>query len=233
MSLWGGLLKFGYRLQRHRIGPLALGYWPLLLGLIGSVIAYRTTAWPYALILSVVGLVLAVIMLVGRRQRYIRFRHDESLAAHLPPDVKPIKQDEKILIKAVGTLEVRDKRKYFVCAEADFATMENREHVVMARIPFSRMWLVAQSLKEQEGWWYAFVSPPHIRSIQTGWLHHGLRPQPALQLVYERRQFVERRNEFKETVTEETIYLSVAKVLTLHRLLENLVRDAGQRVERQ
>jgi hypothetical protein len=31
--------------------------------------------------------------------------------------------------------------------------------------------------------------------------------------------------------TEETLYLSAADRLTIHRLLENLIRDAGQPVE--
>ena len=84
MSFWGGVLRLGYRLRHHRIGPLSLGYWPLVVGLFLLVVAYGTAVWPYALALIAAGLVLVGIMLLGRRQGYIRFRHDESLAAHLP-----------------------------------------------------------------------------------------------------------------------------------------------------
>jgi len=233
VSLWGGLLRLGYRLGRHRIGPLPLGYWPLLIGALGLIVAGRTAAGPYALALSVTGLILAGIMLIARRQGYIRFRPDESLAAHLPPDVAPIEADEKIPIQVTGMLRVRNSRRYFVQAGTDFATMENREHIAMARIPVSRMWLMAKSSHEEEGWWYAFVKPAHIRSIQTGWLCHGLRLRPALKLVYLHRQLIEGKKETKEVDTEETLYLSAAAPLTIHRLLEDLVRDAGRPVEHQ
>jgi len=235
VSLWGGLLKLGYRLSWHRIGSLALGYWPLLMGLLWLGVPWLVEAhlpggWPYALALSAVGLVLVIIMLVSRRQKYVRFRQDESLAAHLSPDVVPIRPDEKIPVRATGVFEVRDKRQHFVAAPADFATMETREHIVMARIPLSRMWLVAQSPKDMVGWWYAFAKPADIRSIQTGWLHHGFRPWPTLRLVYLRRRLTEGKRP-REVMTEETVYLSVAKRFILHRLLENLARDAGQPVE--
>lgn len=233
MSLWGGLLKLGYRLQWHRVGPLALGYWPLLIGLpwLGIpwlVSASPAAAWPYALALSFLGLALVGVMWFARQQRYIRFRRDESLAAHLPPDVDPIKPDEKIPIRATGVLEVRDKRRYFVEAVADFATMGTREHAIMARISLSRMWLVAQSSKGVVGWWYVFIEPAYIRSIQTGWLHHGLHPRPALKIEYQRRRAVKGRKKTKEVKSDETIYLSTAEPLALHRLLENLARDAGR-----
>lgn len=228
MSLWGGLLRLGYRLWQHRIGPWSLGYWPLLVGTIWLASAYRRVTWPCALTFSAVALALAGIMLIARQQGYLRFRQDESLAAHLPPGVAAIEPDEKIPIRASGLLEVKDARRYLVEAEADFATMETREHIVMARIPHSRMWLVARSLEEDEGWWYAFVRPAHIRRIRTGWLCHGLRPRPALELVYQRRRLVAGKSQPKEIATEETVYLSVAESLTLHRLLEDLARDAGQ-----
>lgn len=238
MSAWGGLLRLGYRLWRHRIGPIALGYWPLLIGLPWLGIPWlvtggTATTWPYALAMSVIGLILGSIMLIARQQRYIRFHRDESLAARLPPGVAPIEPDEKIPVRVTGFLEVRDNRQYFVETETDFATMGTREHIVMARIPLSRMWLVAQSSKGDVGWWYAFVKPAHIRSIQTGWLHHGLRPRPALKLVYLRRRLTEGKKKTKRAVSEETVYLSVANPLALHRLLENLARDAGQPVEHQ
>jgi hypothetical protein len=127
---------------------------------------------------------------------------------------------------------VRDKRRRFVEARADFATMETREHIVMAYIPLSRMWLVARSPRDMWGWWYAFAKPADIRSIQTGWLHHGLRPRPSLKLVYLRRRLTEGKKP-REVVTEETVYLSFAERLALVRLLENLARDAGQPADYQ
>jgi len=233
VSLWGALLRLSYRLARHRIGPLPLGYWPLLVGVLWVIVGGRTAALPYALGLSAAGLILAGIRLIARQQRYVRFRPDESLAAHLSPDVAAIEADEKIQIRTTGVLRVRDKQRYFVETATDFATMENREHIVMARIPLSRMWLVAKSLQEEEGWWYAFVKPTYIRSIQTGWLHHGLRLRPALKLVYLHRQLIEGKKKTREVTTEETLYLSAADALTIHRLLEDLVRDAGQPAEIQ
>jgi len=167
VSLWGGLLWLGYRLWRHRIGPLALGYWPLLVGVLCLIVARRTAAWPYALALSTTGLILTGVMLLARQQRYIRFRGDESLAAHLPPGVAAIEADEKTPVRTTGVFQVRNNRQYFVEAAADFATMETREHIVMARIPLSQIWLVAQSPKEEKGWWYAFVKPASTQGSQS------------------------------------------------------------------
>jgi len=229
MKLAGGLLQLGYRLQRHRFWALPLGYWPLGLGLMGSVISFGTRLWLCTLALAAVGLLLLLVMVNARRQRYVRFAPDESLAAHLPPDVPVVRPDEKLPVRVTGFLEVRDARQYFVEAAADLATMETREHIVMARIPLSRMWLVARSPAGEVGWWYAFIQPVYIRSIQVGWLHHGLRRRPALRLLYQRRRLIEG----KEIVTQDTLFLSAANRLTLHRLLENLVRDAGRPVDAQ
>ncbi len=232
MILWGALLRLGYRLARHQIGPLALGYWPLLVGVLWSIVARRTAARPYALALSVAGFFLTGIMLLARQQRYIYFRRDESLAAHLPPGVAAVEPDENLPVRATGVFEVRETRRYFVEAKADFATMETREHVVMAPVPRSRMWLIARSPKEDESWWYAFVKPAHIRSIQTGWVYHGLHRRSALKLIYMRHQLIDGKKP-KEITSEETICLTAAKPLIIHRLLENLARDAGRPIEYQ
>jgi len=226
VSLWGGLLRLGYRLWHHRIGSWSLGYWLPLAGAVWLALAYHKATWPFALAFSAVAFVLAGVMLVARQQGYLRFRRDESLAAHLPPGVAAIEPDEKVPIRASGLLEVKDARRYLVEAEADYATMETREHIVMARIPPSRMWLVARSPEEDEGWWYTFIRPVCVQSIQTGWLHHGLRPRPALEIVY--RRPVTDKGRPQQITSQDTVYLSVAEPLTLHRLLEDLARDAGR-----
>jgi hypothetical protein len=226
-----GWLKLGYRLRRHRIGPLPLGVWPLLLGAILSALLVGTRAWPVALALGLIGLVLLGVMLNARRQGYVRFEQDESLAAHLPPEIPPVEADEKVPVRVTGWLEVRNEQRFFAEARADLATMETREHIVMARIPPSRMWLVAKSIKEVAGWWYAFVKPAHIRSIQTGWLRHGSNPRPALRIQYLRRRLIDDGARIKEVESNETIFISVDDRVTLHRLLENLVRDAGRAQE--
>jgi hypothetical protein len=65
------LLRLGYRLGRHRIGLLPLGYWPLLVGMLWLIVAGRTAAGLYALVLTVTGFILTGIMLIARRQAYI------------------------------------------------------------------------------------------------------------------------------------------------------------------
>jgi len=230
MSLWGGLLRLGYRLARHRIGPLALSSSLLFVAAIWLAVAHGRASWPLALLFGAISLALSTITLIARQQKYLRFRPDESLAAHLPPGVAALEPDEQVPVQVSGLLEVEGRQQYFVAAGANYATMETREHIVMARIPASRMWLVALWPEEEVGWWYVFARPVCIRGIRTGWLHHGLRPHPALELTYERRRLVTGKGKPKAVSSEQIVYLSVAELVTLHRLLDDLVRDAGQDV---
>lgn len=88
----------------------------------------------------------------------------------------------KIRVCATGFFEVSGKRRYFVETPADYITFETREHCVMAHITTSRFLLVGTSGKNAVGWWYTFFQPAMIRSVDSGWLHFGLHPRPALRL---------------------------------------------------
>ena len=97
-------------------------------------------------------------------------------------------------------------------ATADFATMETREHIVMARVLDSRF--LAGAPKGDVGWWYIFFKPHTIRGIEVGQVRFGLRSRPAIKLI---------------TTSEgkvEPVYLSFDDPLQMQRVLEDLCRDA-------
>lgn len=208
MSLRGIILKSSYYLHRHRIGPIPVGYAPLILVAAALIAAItRRLTWQWAVGSAIVALSLAVVIWLTGRQGYIFF-----CAKGLAPfRVEPLQVDEKIPGRATGYFEVGGKRRYFVEARAYFSTVETREHILMARIPHSRFLLIATSPRDEAGWWYVFFQPSMLRAVQTGEIHFGLRPRPALRVTYQ-----------PDDSSAETVYLSFSEVISLHRTLNDL-----------
>jgi len=211
MSIVGFILKASYQLSRHRIGPLRLNLVPLLFALASGLIwrAGGLTSEQVALII-VLCLALVAVSLLAQRQGFIVFRRSELPPLSNPPELAT---DEKIAVRATGLFEVRAERRYFVEATADFATMETREHIVMARMLDVRFLVGAP--KDDAGWWYIFFKPHTISEIGVGEVHFGLRARPAIKLRY--------------TTSEgkvEPVYLSFDDPLQMQRVLEDLRRDA-------
>lgn len=218
MSIVGLILKTSYQLNRHRIGPLRLNLAPLLFALASGLIWWKVgglTGEQTALII-VFCLILVLVTLLAQRQGFIVFRRRElsSSSSSSPPELMP---DEKVAVRATGLFEVRDERRYLVEVTADFATMETREHIVMARMLDSRFLVGAP--KDDAGWWYIFFKPPMIRGIEVGEVHFGLRTRPAIKLGH-------RTSEGKV----KPVYLSFGEPLQLQRVLEDLRRDANLEV---
>jgi hypothetical protein len=222
MSIVGFMLKASYQLNRHRLGPLRLNLVPLLFALASGLI-WRRGGLPgeQAVLIIVLCLALVLVSLLAKRQGFIIFRRSRETLS-LSPDHperstersrRRLVPDEKVAVRATGLFEVRDERRYFVEATADFATMETREHIVMARMLDVRFLVGAP--KDDAGWWYVFFMPLMIREIEVGEVHFGLRARPAIKLRY--------------TTSEgkvETVYLSFDDPLQMQRVLEDLRRDA-------
>ena len=211
MSIVGFILKASYQLSRHRIGPLRLNLVPLLFALASGLI-WRRGGLPgeQATLITVLCLALVAVSLLAQRQGFIVFRRSELPPLSNPPELAT---DEKIAVRATGLFEVRAERRYFVEATADFATMETREHIVMARMLDVRFLVGAP--KDDAGWWYIFFKPHTISEIGVGEVHFGLRARPAIKLRY--------------TTSEgkvEPVYLSFDDPLQMQRVLEDLRRDA-------
>ena len=211
MSIVGFILKASYQLSRHRLGPLRLNLVPLVLALAcGLLWRVGGLMGEQAALIIVLCLALVSVTLLARRQGFIVFRRREFFLSPNPPELVP---DEKVAIRATGLFEVRGERRYFVEVTADFATMETREHIVMARMLDSRF--LAGAPRGDVGWWYIFFKPLMIRGIEVGQVHFGLRTRPAIKLRY-------RTAEGKV----EPVYLSFDDPLQMERVLEDLRRDA-------
>ena len=215
MSIVGFILKASYQLSRHRLGPLRLNLVPLVLALAcGLLWRVGGLMGEQAALIIVLCLALVSVTLLARRQGFIVFRRREFFLSPNPPELVP---DEKVAIRATGLFEVRGERRYFVEVTADFATMETREHIVMARMLDSRFLVGAP--RGDVGWWYIFFKPLMIRGIEVGQVHFGLRTRPAIKLRY-------RTAEGKV----EPVYLSFDEPLQMQRVLEDLRRDANLEV---
>lgn len=223
MSIVGFILKASYQLGRHRIGPLRLNLVPLLFALASGLI-WRAGGLPgeQATLIIVLCLSLVLVSLLAKRQGFIVFRGsrrplspspDRTERSTEPGSRRRLMPDEKVAIRATGLFEVRGERRYFVEATADFATMETREHIVMARMLDPRFLVGAP--KDDAGWWYIFFKPHTIREIEVGQVHFGLRARPAIKLGYSTK---ERK--------AEPVYLSFDDPLQMQRVLEDLRRDA-------
>ncbi|MGA9347513.1 MAG: hypothetical protein WBW48_01750 [Anaerolineae bacterium] len=222
MSLIGVVLKLSYQLCRHRLGPLRLNLVPLLFALASGLI-WRAggLTGEQAVLIIVLCLALVLVSLLAKRQGFIIFRRSRRTLSPSPDHPerstersrRRLVPDEKVAVRATGLFEVRDERHYFVEATADFATMETREHILMARMLDSRFLVGAP--KDDVGWWYVFFKPHMISEIGVGEVHFGLRARPAIKLRY-------RTKEGKV----EPVYLSFDDLLQMQRVLEDLRHDA-------
>jgi hypothetical protein len=213
MSIVGFILKVSYQLDRHRIGPVRLNFVPLLFALASGLI-WRAggLVGEQAAFIIVLCLVLVLVTLLARRQGFIVFRQGGGEPSP-SPDRSELAPDEKIAVRATGLFEVRDRQRHFVEVTADFATMETREHIVMARMLDSRFLVGAP--KGDVGWWYIFFKPHTIGEIEVGEIHFGLRARPAIKLGY-------KTDEGKV----EPVCLSFDDSRQMQRVFEDLRRDA-------
>jgi hypothetical protein len=224
MSLIGAILKLSYQLNRHRLGPLRLNLVPLLFAL-ASGLVWRAggLTGEQTVLIVVLCLVLVLVSLFAKRQGFIAFRRsrralspspDRPERSTEPSSRRRLAPDEKVAVRATGLFEVRGEQRYFVEVTADFATMETREHIVMARMLDLRFLVGAP--KDDVGWWYIFFKPHMISQIGVGEVHFGLTSRPAIKLRY--------RTEEGEI---QPVYLSFDDLLQMQRVLEDLRRDAN------
>ena len=165
-------------------------------------------------ILACLGLMLALLW--AGRTRYLIFQRTEhpSFSSSMA-DVPQLAPEEKVPVRASGHFEVSGMRRYFVEAQAYFETVETREHILIVWIPRRSLPGLAASPREEVGLWYAFFMPATIREIEVGEVHFGLRPRPALKVVYQ-----------AESGSQETVYLSFDRPEQREIVLADLRRDA-------
>ena len=219
MAFLGLILKGGYHLSRLRLWGQPLNRWLFFLSLLGipAVAVDLVESGPIAdaaVILACLSLMLALLW-VGRT-RYLIFRRAEHPSSMtLTADGPQLAPEEKVPVWASGHFEVSGMRRYFVEARAYFETVETREHIIIAWMPHRSLLGLAASPREEVGLWYVFFMPATIKEIEVGQVHFGLRPRPALKVVYQ-----------SESGSLEMVYLSFDHHERQEAVLADLRRDA-------
>ncbi len=213
------ILWLAYRLQRHKWSGWPLSRWLgllLVMATVGAFLLWRAHPWP-ALIPAALFLVYVLVLAWAGRQGYIHFR-PISGQGHLPKDSSPapsLGMQELVPVQASGWFAVADQERYYVDLQAEFETVETREHIVLGRVHPSRFLVVGQWPKQEHGWWYIFFQPAMIRGLHLGHLHHGFRARQALRVTYAPDKDV-----------QQTVYFAFDDDLALRRVWDDLATDA-------
>lgn len=215
LSLSGVIFSLGYRLRRHLWAAWPLSRWLGLLILVGAVVVLPR--WPVSAALGGIWLLYVSLLAWASWRAFVRFEAaplEDVLGAAINP-VSPVRAEEMVPVRASGLFSVEGKIQTYMDLEADFQTVETREHVVLARVHPSRFLLLGRWPEYELGWWYVFIKPTTIAALRVGYLHFGLHPRPAIQVV-----------SAPDEETQETAYLTAADLQTLRRIWSDLVQDA-------
>jgi hypothetical protein len=219
LSAIGVILWLAYRLQRHKWSGWPLSRWLgllLVVATVGSFLLWRARPWP-ALIPAALFLIHVLVLAWAGRQGYIHFR-PISGRDPLPEDASPapsLGTQELVPTRASGWFTVAGQERYYVDLQADFETVETREHIVLGRVHPSRFLVVGQWPKQEFGWWYVFFQPAMIRGLHLGHLRHGFRTHQALRVTYAPDQEV-----------QQTVYFTFDDDLALRWVWDDLAIDA-------
>jgi hypothetical protein len=219
LAFLGLILKTSYHLSRLRLWGQPLNRWLFFLSLLGipAVALDLVESGPVAdAVVILAGLSLMLVLLWAGRTRYLIFKRAEHPSSTtLTTDGPQLAPEEKVPVWASGHFEVSGMRRYFVEARAYFETVDTREHIIIAWMPHRSLLGLAASPREEVGLWYVFFMPANIQEIEVGKVHFGLRPRPALKVVYQ-----------SESGSEETVYLSFDHPEQREVVLADLRRDA-------
>jgi hypothetical protein len=222
LSIIGLGFRIAYQLRRHFWLAWPLSRWLGLALVLLAVLAarnWRPDLGPAAGVL-VAWLLYSAFLVVAGRSRYLYFRRLPGADPPLPKEepVAPLSKLELVPARASGWFSVEGQGQHFVDLDAEFETTGIREHIVLARVHPSRFLLVGGWPGHEVGWWYIFFHPPAIRRLALGHLHVGPRPRLAVRVDY---SLVHDRKERLESV-----FMTFPDAGTLHRVWEDLVRDA-------
>lgn len=215
ISVTGLIYQSAYIFQRHTIFGWSLTRWLTIALIAGPALGFFKV-----LPLGQTGTTLTAIVSAGilfslwriKRRGYLRFTPGRNTRTTQP---QPLSFSNKVDIRVSGKFAVGGASRYFVDAPAQYQTFETRERVIMVNIVRTRFLLIARSPEEEVGWWYTFFSPLNLRDYECGTLHFGLRPRPAIRLVYQS----------EETDKAETVYLSFDSPDSQVEILADLLAD--------
>jgi hypothetical protein len=218
LSLRGLILQQAYRLRRHLWWDCPVANWLGLLILVGglaSAMAGGMGRW-LASLFGMLFLGYVVLSTWARRRRYVEFRAGsptDPLLDQTNQDI-PLRAEEWVPVRASGWFTVEGKNQYYMDLDANFETVEAREHIVLGRVHPSRFLWLGRWPAYELGWWYIFFQPTMIRAMSVGQLHFGRRPRLALQVAYA-----------PDEERLQTIYLTFEDAQALRRVWDDLLRD--------
>jgi hypothetical protein len=218
LRLRGLILQQAYRLRRHLWGDWPLANWLGLLILVGglaSAMAGGLGRW-LAPLFGMLFLGYLILSIWARRRGYVEFRAGspaEQVLDQANPN-HPLRAEEWVPVRASGWFTVEGKNQYYMDLEADFETVETREHIVLGRVHPSRLLWLGRWPAYELGWWYIFFKPAMIRAMSVGQLHFGRRPRLALQVAYA-----------PDEETLQTLYLAFDDAQALRRVWDDLLQD--------
>lgn len=209
------LLALGYKAQTHFLFHISLRNWLWGLTLVPPALSWlHRLSWLYAVPLSLLGALLLAEIEVARRAGFLIF--EPTPVSKISAPLAPIEVDEQVPCRASGRFSVANKQRAMVDEHGQISAVRTREHIVSVRIEQTRFLLLARSLHEEAGWWYAFFMPEQVQHIETGYVRCGLRSRHGLAIQYQPAE---------ESASPETVYLSFDGICDLHRVLDNLRMD--------
>lgn len=195
VTLLGLILKIGYLLHRHRLMGIPMDWLAIGLLLLVALALSRTGDAARVALLIALAVLGIVLILLAWRVDYLVFRpHTQACRERAREQLEP---DREVKTRATGQFAVHGQEQYLVEQPAVYTTPRSREHIIMAKLDRTRLLLLGTSDPKAWGWWYQFIAPDRIESVQAGHSVHGWRIRPALKIVYwleddrERQQRVE------------------------------------------
>lgn len=213
----GIVLKLLYRLQNHHCAGWPLSRWVGFI-LVAGGLAALIARWPrieLALFLGLAWLLYVLLLAWAGRRRFVHFVPLAQGDDPPEPGLPPLGKAERVPIRASGWFSVQGKERHLADLEADYESVGTREHIVLGRLHPSRFLGLGRWPAEELGWWYIFIQPAMIRRLQVGHLCFGAQPRLALQVVYA-----------ADEEKQETVHLIFEDAQALHRVWEDLIKDA-------
>ena len=216
MRLLGLLFKISYLFSRYYLMGIRLDTIGVGLLLATAVLSFRGNLPLWGTLSLVATCIVIVFIAFAQRTGYILFRLEPG--GELEVTSSPLPADTRLSLFASGVFGVRDQRQRLVDHPTIYSTPRSREHILMAKQYPSGLMGIVRLKEDNWGWWYQFIKPEAIVSVDPGTAIHGWRPQRAIRIRYREE------GEGRDEITTETI-LSFDNNRDLERVWEDLTRE--------
>jgi hypothetical protein len=219
LGLIGLVLRLAYRLRRYLLLGWSVARWGgvlLFLAGVWALFYWWPSPWPA---MAVGGSLLAYLFVLAwaTRKGFLHFQPlpEQQARIRALPAPHALRLEELVPARVSGHFVVESLAQYLIDLEANFETVETREHIVLARKGLTRFLWLARWPGYEVGWWYIFFQPYMIREMAVGHLYVGRRPSLALRVAYA-----------PDEETQQVVYLAFVDGPALRRVWDDLLLDA-------